>query len=462
MEKGNVLVFNPVQCEGSQEISNIISSETHCQCTVVEEGEVKSAASPGRPDLIFVYLQCCEEKERKVLYEKFFQDFSMIPCVGIVNCGSSCDHCPVLQKHIWNFITPPVTKADIVLNLQKFLFDNPGELPQRINSVIKEKIGFNLLQGRSAGLLKTKEKICRIAPYDVNVLLCGETGTGKELSARLIHFLSPRSQKPFIAVNCGAIPRDLFENELFGHKKGAYTHAEFSETGLVDAAQGGTLFLDEVEALSESAQVKLLRFLEEKKYKPLGQSEYRSADVRVIAAAKEYLWERVQKGQFREDLFYRLNVTRVNLPPLRERIEDIPVLAEYFINRYSALYHKSIEGIKPAALLAMLHHHWPGNVRELENVMQEAVVTAASGWIGAEDVDLNKLGKVAKSGQNGLLSFKTAKQKNLENFERSYLQNLMSISKGNITAAAKFAKKDRRAFCRLLKKYDIDAQEYRV
>jgi DNA-binding NtrC family response regulator len=459
MSKGNVLVFDPVQSEESGKISKIIKGETGCRSTVVEGAAQKFINDLSRPELIFAFLQCCEEPGQKILYERFFKHFSMIPCVGIVNCSSSCQDCSVLQKHIWNFITPPVTRPDILLNIQKFLPDETIDPQRRINSVIKEKIGFNLLQGRSACLLRSKEKICRVAPYDVNVLLHGETGTGKELSARLIHFLSPRSKNPFIPVNCGAIPRDLFENELFGHKKGAYTHAEASEAGLVTAAEGGTLFLDEVEALAESTQVKLLRFLEEKKYKPLGQSDYRSADVRVIAAAKEDLWERVQKRQFREDLFYRLNVSRVSLPPLRERTEDIPVLVEYFINRYTVLYHKTIEGIKPAALLALIHHEWPGNIRELENVVQEAVVTTISGWIGAGDIDLNKLGK---SDRNGVESFKAAKQKNLENFERSYLQNLMSISNGNITHAAKFAQKDRRAFCRLLKKYGIDAGDYRV
>ena len=461
MNKGNVLIFNPVHIEGTNEVSKLINRETDCQCTVVEDEKLNSVKGLSRPDLIFVYLQCCEQHKQKVLYEQFFKRFNMIPCVGIVNCTSSCQNCPILQKYTWNFITPPVTKPDILLNIQKFLFDSSAGSQQRINSLIKEKIGFNLLQGHSACLMKSKEKICRVAPYDVNVLLRGETGTGKELSARLIHFLSPRSKNPFIAVNCGAIPRELFENELFGHKKGAYTHAEASEEGLVASAKGGTLFLDEVEALAESTQVKLLRFLEEKKYKPLGQSDYHSADVRVIAAAKEGLWERVQKGEFREDLFYRLNVTQVSLPPLRERTEDIPILVDYFIQRYATLYQKTIEGIKPAVLLAMIHHDWPGNIRELENVVQEAVVTTTSGWIGTKDIDLNKLGKVAKSEQNGAASFKAAKQKSLEGFERSYLQNIMAISKGNITHAAKFAKKDRRAFCRLLKKYGIDAADFR-
>jgi len=462
MNKGNVLIFNPVQIEGSSEVSKIIKGETACQCTVVEDEKLNTVNNFSKPDLIFVYLKCCGEQRQKVLYERFFKRFNTVPCVGIVNCNSSCQNCPILQKYTWNFITPPVTKPAILLNIQKFLFDGSADFQQRINSLIKEKVGFNLLQGHSASLMKSKEKICSVAPYEVNVMICGETGSGKELSARLIHFLSPRSKNPFVAVNCGAIPKELFENELFGHKKGAYTHAEASEAGLVASAESGTLFLDEVESLDESAQVKLLRFLEEKKYKPLGQSEYRAADIRIITAAKEDIQQRVRKGLFREDLFYRLNVTQVSLPPLRERTEDIPVLVDYFIHRYATLYHKKIEGIKPAALLAMMHHNWPGNIRELENVVQEAVVTTANDWIGTEDIDLNKLDKLAKSEQNGVVSFKAAKQKSLESFERSYLQNILAISKGNITRAAKFAKKDRRAFCRLLKKYGIDAGDFRM
>lgn len=323
---------------------------------------------------------------------------------------------------------------------------------------IKAKLGLDLLKGHSPCLKEIKKKICIIAPYNVNVLICGHTGSGKELTAQLIHFLSSRSQKPFVPINCGAIPKDLFENELFGHKKGAYTHAQNLEKGLISAANTGTLFLDEVESLPESMQVKLLRFLEDKKYKPLGQSNYLSADVRVIAAAKENLWKMVVENKFRADLFYRLNVVQICLPALRERCEDVPILAKHFVDQFSAIYNKQIVGISQTAIQKLIAYDWPGNVRELENVIQQAVIFTQNIWIEPKDLNLNSL---TIYENNELGPFRSAKQWIIRNFEQNYLRKIMALCKGNITHAAKFAQQDRRAFNRLLKKHNINPVDFR-
>lgn len=458
MSPFTILIFDPFRSGESERIAAIIQSEADCLCRTIQHREIKGATKDCRPDLIFALFQCCDQASLKTDYRTLFETYKTIPVVGIVDRLLPCSECDILRECSWSFITTPVTRQDILLHLYKFLPHEPITASQPLPDKVRTHLGSQLFIGNSARLLNVKQKICRVAPYDVTVLLSGQTGTGKELSARIIHFLSPRSKKPFVPLNCGAIPRELFENELFGHKKGAYTHADTSQAGLVAAADGGTLFLDEVESLALSAQVKLLRFLEEKKYKPLGASDYIAADVRVIAAAKENLWELVKKQHFRDDLFYRLNVVQICLPPLRDRKEDIPLLAQYFLERYSLLYKKPVKGIRPAGMLKLLHNDWPGNIRELENVIQEAVVTLQTDWINPEDLNLNKL---AGSPQNHLESFKSAKQNALKKFERDYLANALTISNGNITHAAQFARQDRRAFSRLLKKYKLDPADFR-
>ncbi len=334
-----------------------------------------------------------------------------------------------------------------------------------VKTQLKTNITNDLLKGRSPHINEIMFKMAQVAPYEVNVLIRGETGCGKELVSKIIHFLSPRSQKPFIPVNCGAIPKELFENELFGHRKGAYTHASNNQKGLIQSAQGGTLFLDEVESLPGAAQVKLLRFLEEKKYKPLGQSQYLSADVRIIAAAKENLWMMVKEKKFREDLFYRLNVFQIKLLPLRERQEDISVLAEFFIERYTLLYKKDVRGVTPQAMFKLLQHEWPGNVRELENVIRGAVIRNTSGYLQMDEIEINHFEDAPENRQRPdeslLQPLRQAKNELIKKFEKKYLSNLMLMNNGNISKAAKFAKKERSEFCRLLKKYDINANSYR-
>jgi two-component system, NtrC family, response regulator GlrR len=288
------------------------------------------------------------------------------------------------------------------------------------------------------------------------VLVCGETGTGKELIARGIHYLSGRRNKPFVPVDCAAIPAELAESELFGHERGAFTGAVARTAGLVDAACDGTIFLDEVDALPLSVQAKLLRFLQQKEYRCLGSTHVKKADVRVISATNSDLRERMQSGQFREDLFYRLNVLQLRLPPLRERLPDIADLAEHFITKYRAEFDRLAQGLSGEALQKLLLHPWPGNVRELENVIQAAVALCEGPAIQASDIHFSV-------GERAILpSFRQAKAEAVTEFEKNYIERLLRATRGNVSEAARAAKKHRRAFWELMRKYQIETKQFKA
>jgi two-component system, NtrC family, response regulator GlrR len=287
----------------------------------------------------------------------------------------------------------------------------------------------------------------------VCLLILGETGTGKEVFARAIHYRSQRSGKPFIPVNCGAIPVDLLENEFFGHESGAFTSANSARRGVIKEADGGTLFLDEVDCLPLLAQVKLLRFLQDGQFRPLGSASVCTADVRVIAASNVNFTEALESGRFRKDLYYRLNVLSLKMPPLRQREDDIVLLARYFLTKYSDKFNAQAREFSPAALRKLVYHTWPGNVRELENVIQRAVVLATHAIIRPDDVCT---GDPESNPENQ--TFRQLKAKAIDQFEQSYVRRLLLIHEGNITKAAQSAGKDRRAFWELMRKHHIAAR----
>jgi transcriptional regulator with PAS, ATPase and Fis domain len=309
------------------------------------------------------------------------------------------------------------------------------------------------LIGQNYLFLKEIEKIPIVAKCDASVLVYGHTGTGKEVCVRAIHYLSPHASKPFVAVNCGAIPPDLAENELFGHKYGAFTGASKEKPGLIQEAEGGFLFLDEVDSLSQAAQVKLLRFLQEKTYRPLGSTKERKANVRVVAAMNIHPAESVKLGRLRKDLFYRLNVISIELPPLSARLDDIPLLANHFLNKHATGYGKRVS-LSPKALRTLKSYGWPGNVRELEHVIERAVIFA-------NDEVIDELPEFQADNGTEPLSFKEAKQQVVEEFEKRYISELLAVHNGNISRAALAAQKHRRAFLHLIQKYRIESRKFR-
>jgi len=315
------------------------------------------------------------------------------------------------------------------------------------------------LVGQSPAFLQVIDKASSLARTDATILICGETGSGKELVARAIHYQGARRSKPFIPVNCGALPDHLFENELFGHNKGAFTDASSAEQGLVAEAEGGTLFLDEVDALSPSAQIKLLRFLQNGEYRPLGSSRSVLADVRVIAATNSDLNEKVRLKHFRVDLFYRLNVLSIELPALRERGTDVLCLAEHFLDLYRTQEGAARLRLSEAAQQKLCSYSWPGNVRELQAVMQRAALLNSAGILHAADLELPE-GKSRDILRDE--SLRRAKSFIVGEFERSYVANLLARHQGNITQAAKAAGKDRRTLQRLVRKYSLDRASFKL
>ena len=321
----------------------------------------------------------------------------------------------------------------------------------------KEKLGIQKIIGKNPAFISEINKLPLIAKCNVCVLITGETGTGKEIIARTIHYLSPRADKPFVPVNCGAIPNDLVENELFGHEKGAFTGAMFSHRGLITEASGGTLFLDEVDSLPLISQVKLLRFLQDKEYRSLGSVKTLKADVRIIAASNHNLDELVQAEKFRPDLFYRLNVMQVNLPPLRERIEDISLLCKHFLEKYSYEFQMETISIEPQALLKLQNYEWLGNVRELENVIERAILLSRGNSITSADLTFG-----TSKNETFSESFRAAKAKVINRFERNYLKRVLETYHGNISQAAKAAGKNRRAFFELIRKHRINVENFKT
>ncbi|MCI0486802.1 MAG: sigma-54 dependent transcriptional regulator [Blastocatellia bacterium] len=376
------------------------------------------------------------------------------PLIAAIEEGEPKATFELLESGAADFITPPLKAGDVLPRVWRLLRQADREPP--LTQTLKERLGLKQLIGESRKFLTEIKKIPLVARCNAGVLITGETGTGKELCARAIHYLSPRSHKPFIPINCGAIPLDLVENELFGHQRGAFTGAVTSQPGLVAEADGGTLFLDEVTCLPSSAQVKLLRFLQEKEYRPLGSTKTLRADIRMIAATNADCEKALLSGALRRDLYYRLNIIQLALPPLSERREDIPLLANHFLVKYAAEFDKPVTGFSPDAMQAFLLYDWPGNVRELEHTIQRALVLSEGSLIEGRDIFLPESGTAARQE-----SFQEMKSRVVGKFEKSYIQGLLLAHKGNITQAAQAAQKNRRAFWQLIRKHHIDAQRFK-
>lgn len=364
-----------------------------------------------------------------------------------------------LQHGLDDFFSCPFRDIDMFPRIQRILESKETRHLTPQLSEVKAQLHGTGLVGESEPFLRVIENVLKVASSDATILLTGETGTGKELVARAIHYYSHQKDKPFVPVNCGALPDHLVENELFGHVKGAYTDAASAQQGLVAEAEEGTLFLDEVDTLSAPAQVKLLRFLQDRAYRPLGSSRSITAKVRIIAATNADLWAHVQAKRFREDLYYRLHVIALRLPSLSERPDDIPRLATHLLHRYGAQYGRASQRLSTTAMHKLVAYPWPGNIRELETVIHRVVLMTSAPVIQPDDIALPMPDSPAEPRQT---SFREAKARVIEQFERTYLSNLLSICEGNISQAAKQAGKERRAFTRLLEKYGLHRSSFQV
>lgn len=357
----------------------------------------------------------------------------------------------LLSAGACDFLCYPPDACAIAVRVQRAL----GMVPQRADGAVRAMMSPRLkeLLGSSPAFMKPLSMLPTLAGYDAGVLILGETGTGKEVYARAIHYSSSRAAGPWVAINCGAVPIDLLESELFGHVRGAYTHAHVARTGLVREAEGGTLFLDEIDSMPLAAQSKLLRFLQEMEYRPVGADKVLRADVRIIAASNQDLPAMAERGSFRRDLYFRLSVLTVSLPPLRERREDIGELAQHFIEHFCRRAAKAPLRLAPRTLQYMLAYSWPGNVRELRHSIERAVLMGQYPALQPEDLQLPLPGTPAAGIADEPLG--AAKARVVAAFEMDYIRRLLATYNGNITHAAHAAGKNRRAFFELMRKYDI-------
>ena len=377
------------------------------------------------------------------------------PLVLIIEPGEPEELSALATLACEDFVTLPLKAGEVLTRTLRLV--GQAESQEQRRSLLPMSPERRGMVGESSAFLTLIEKIPEIAKWNANVLLTGETGTGKELYARAIHYSSARAGQPFMPVNCGAIPPELVENELFGHERGAFTSAVSLQTGLIEEANGGTLFLDEIDCLPVLAQVKLLRFLQEKEYRPLGSPKMKQANVRVIAASNANLEEAVGHGKVRQDLFYRLNIISIALPPLRERKEDIPVLAHHFLAKYARECEKEIGGFSQEALHLLMVYSWPGNVRELEHAVERAIVLCTGKRIEVGDLLLSNTDLDRRRE-----SLQEAKAKEIARFEKNYILGVLSVCKGNITQAAQVAQKNRRAFWQLIQKHEIDVTRFKL
>ncbi|HEX6530497.1 MAG TPA: sigma 54-interacting transcriptional regulator [Burkholderiales bacterium] len=408
--------------------------------TAVESGEAALAAQAvSRPQVVVTDLRM-QGMDGMALFDAIHRDSPSLPVVILTAHGTIPEAVSATRRGVFSFLTKPFEP--------KVLLDTvAGAL--RLSSVPSgntEDWRAEIIT-RSSTMEDLLSQARRVAASDASVCLYGASGTGKELMARAIHRASPRADAPFVAVNCGAIPEGLLESELFGHKKGSFTGAVADRRGLFQAAQGGTLFLDEIGDMPLPLQVKLLRALEERKIRPVGSHESFDVDVRVIAATHRKLEERIASGEFREDLYYRLNVVKLYIPTLAERREDIPLLANEFLTRLGTRYRRGRLAFSPEAMQLLVSAPWPGNVRQLLNVIEQAVALAAT-----EVIPESLVRQALDAGDTTLTPLDEARRA----FERDYLVRILKITGGNVTKAARLAGRNRTEFYRLLERHSLE------
>lgn len=404
-----------------------------------------------------------------------------LPVVMLTAHGTIETAVEALERGAYGFLTKPFDAHEL---LQKL--DHAVERVRlrrelaNLRRMLGEPGSGDRLLGTSARIAEVRDRILRIAPSDATVLVMGESGAGKEVAARSIHAHSTRRSGPFLAINCGALPAELLESELFGYVRGAFTGAARDKQGLFSAAEGGTLMLDEIGDAPPAVQVKLLRVLQERCYYPVGSTEPRAADVRIVAATNKDLRAEVDAGRFREDLFYRLHVVPIVLPPLREHPEDIPLLAELFLTRAATQHGRSAPHLSHEALRLLMAHDWPGNVRELANVVEGATLLSSDGVLRPAHVlavlsrRTSSVIDAAQAMEPGpppsgaladaalaLLASLPPLREAREAFDRAYLEEIMRRCGGNVSAGAKLAGRNRTDFHELLRRHEIVAADYR-
>lgn len=417
--------------------------------TLADSGERALAQlAVSRPQVVVTDLQM-GGMDGIALFEAIRAENPALPVIILTAHGTIPDAVSAVKGGVFGYLTKPFDAKALLVEIERALTVS-GAAPNATG--VDDGAWRSAIITRNPAMEEVLAKARLVAAGDAAVLIQGESGTGKELLARAVHAASPRSNRPFVAINCAAIPEPLLESELFGHVKGAFTGAVRDNRGLFQSADGGTLLLDEIGDMPPALQVKLLRVLQEKQVRPVGGMQHVPVDVRVISATHRNLETELAAGNFREDLYYRLKVVALNLPSLAERREDIPLLAGHFLNELAARYKKDVTGLSPEAVELLVAAAWPGNVRQLYNVIEQSVALTTTPRIPA-----NLVQQAIQREQTEFASFEQARRK----FERDYLAQLLKITDGNVTQASRLAKRNRTEFYKLLQRHQLDPRLFK-
>ncbi|MFO7460373.1 MAG: sigma-54 dependent transcriptional regulator [Desulfatiglandales bacterium] len=446
-------------------LKRILAEETQHE-VVTETNPVRALELfKERPfDLVITDLKMPRMDGIKVLetVKKVRPDVSVVILTAFATIETAVE---ATRKGAYDYITKPFRRERILITVEKVMkWQEVVRENLSLRKALAEKEGSPLMVGSTPVMKDLLERIRQVAPTMATVLITGASGTGKELVARAVHQHSLRGNRKFVTVNCTAIPEQVIESELFGHLKGSFTGAWKDKRGLVEEADEGTLFLDEIGDLNTNMQTKLLRLLQEGEYKPVGSVNTRKADIRFIAATNHNLKADIREKRFREDLFYRLNVIQIEMPSLKERRQDIPLLSYHFLRKYARANQKDIPEISPEAMQALFSRDYPGNVRELENIIERGVIFCASKTLTLKDLHLDAEGESIfpnLTEETATLSFKDAKDKMISLFHRQYIMSLLQHSGGNISKAAEAAGIQRQYLHRLMNQAGIEAEQFK-
>ena len=446
-------------------LQRLISSGLGIEVTgVYRASDAVEAVSGGSVDVVIADVKMPEKDGMTLLKELKAIDEEIV-VILLTGYGTVDMAVESLKLGAYDFLTKPIDNDRLLHTVKKAVqFRRVLKEKARLEETIKHSGLSRELIGESSVMEELMESIRTVAETDETVLITGDTGTGKELAARTIHRMSKRAGGPFIAVNCPAIPESILESELFGYKKGAFTSAASDKKGLFEVSNGGTIFLDEVADIPVSVQTKLLRVLQEKEFKPLGDTKSIKVDVRVLASTNQDIESKVERGLFRDDLYYRLNVITIRMPSLNERIDDVPLLARHFLRRYSIEFGKDVRDFTDDAMAYLTRREWRGNVRELQNVIKRAVIFSKGPEIdGACFREPPRANHCRDIVLNDILSldYRMARNKVLERFTVSFIRNVLQKTGGNVTRAAQMAGIERQSLQHLIRKYRIDPREFR-
>ncbi|ARF49186.1 MULTISPECIES: two-component system response regulator GlrR [Pantoea] len=419
-----------------------LSSEGYQVTTAASGPDALRLLQKEKIDLVISDLRM-DEMDGLALFGEIQKRHMGLPVIILTAHGSIPEAVAATQQGVFSFLTKPVDRDALYKAIDE-------ALAQRVP--VSDDRWREAIVTRNPQMLRLLEQAHMVAQSDVSVLINGQSGTGKEVLAQAIHAASPRADKPFIAINCGALPEQLLESELFGHAKGAFTGAVSARDGLFKAAEGGTLFLDEIGDMPPALQVKLLRVIQERKVRPLGSNNDIDINVRIISATHRDLPKAMEKNEFREDLFYRLNVVNLKIPALHQRTEDIPLLANHLLRQAADRHKPQVRSFSVDAMKRLISASWPGNVRQLVNVIEQCVALSSSPVIS------DALVEQALSGENSALpTFVEARNQ----FELNYLRKLLQMTKGNVTNAARLAGRNRTEFYKLLSRHELDASDFK-